>query len=248
MQNGQHCRDHLRESGVDALDTRMHGNPTITFCSRPMKLFYLPGSCALGPHIALEYSGLSYEVARVERGRPDPTYLAVNPLGRVPALVTATHGTITETPVVLSYIADVATDYALLPAIGTPERYQALRWMAYISSTVHPAFGRLWRAARFCHDPDCESSVEHAAAAQLADDFEHIDKHISNHRWIAGDHLSVADFHLFVFGRLGFRVTPSTRDYPGFYRHTMEIASLAATKSAMAQQGITLEGPATGPG
>jgi glutathione S-transferase len=69
-----------------------------------MKLFYLPGSCALGPHIALEYCGLAYEAVHVERGRQtDLAYLATNPLGRVPAMVTATHGTITEAPVVLSY-------------------------------------------------------------------------------------------------------------------------------------------------
>jgi glutathione S-transferase len=127
-----------------------------------MKLFYLPGSCALGPHIALEYCGLAYETARIERGRQtDPTYLAINPLGLVPALVTATHGTITEVPAILSYIADVATGHGLLPAIGTPDRYEALRWMAYLSSTLHPAFGRLWRAERFCDDADCKSSVEH---------------------------------------------------------------------------------------
>jgi len=52
-----------------------------------MKLFYLAGSCALGPHIALEHCGLSYEAVRVERGKQtDPAYLAINPLGRVPAL------------------------------------------------------------------------------------------------------------------------------------------------------------------
>jgi glutathione S-transferase len=70
-------------------------------------------------------------------------------------------------------------------------------------------------AARFCDDADCKSSVEHAAAAQLADDFDYIEKQLSNQRWIAGDHLTVADFHLFVFGRLGFRITQSTRDFPG---------------------------------
>jgi glutathione S-transferase len=214
-----------------------------------MRLFYLPGSCALGPHIALEYSGLTYESVRVERGRQtDPAYLAINPLGRVPALVTASHGTITEAPVVLSYIADVATGSGLLPAIGTPERYEALSWMAYISSTVHPALGRLWRAERFCDDASCESSVEHAAATQLANDFAHIDKHLSNRRWVTGDHLTAADFHLFVFGRLGLRLPTRTPDFSSFHRHTLEIASLVATQSAMAQQGITLEGPASGPG
>jgi glutathione S-transferase len=214
-----------------------------------MKLYYLPGSCALGPHIALEYSGLAYEAVRVERGRQtDPTYLAINPLGRVPTLVTATHGTITEAPIVLTYIADVATDHGLLPAVGTPERYDALRWMAYVSTTVHPALGRLWRAERFCDGAGCESAVERAAAEQLANDFAYIERHMSNRQWVAGNHLTVADFHLFVFGRLGLRLPTSTRDFPNLHRHTLEIASLPATQSAMAQQGITLEGPASGPG
>jgi glutathione S-transferase len=162
--------------------------------------------------------------------------------------VTATHGTITEVLAILSYIADVATGHGLLPAIGTPERYEALRWMAYLSSTVHPAFGRLWRAERFYDDSDCKSSVEHVAATQLTNDFAYIEKHLANQQWVAGDHLTAADFHLFVFGRLGLRLATSTRDFPSFHRHTLEIANLAVTKSAMAQQGIDLEGPPSGPG
>jgi glutathione S-transferase len=216
-----------------------------------MKLFYLPGSCALGPHIALEYSGLPHEVVRIERGRQtDPSYLATNPLGRVPALVTATHGTITEAPVVLSYVADIVPGLGLLPAVGTRERYEALQWMAYISTTVHPALGRLWRAARFCEDSSCEQTIERAAATQLADDFAYIERHMSNREWIVGDHLTVADFHLFVFGRLGLRLPEqaNTREFPNFHRHTLSIAGLQATQNAMAQQGIALEGPPSGPG
>jgi glutathione S-transferase len=179
-----------------------------------MKLYYLAGSCALGAHIALECSGLAYEAIRVERGKQtDPSYLAINPLGRVPALVTASHGTITEMPAVLSYIADMAPDRGLLPRVGTRERYEGLRWMAYLSSTIHPAFGRLWRAERFTGDATCISSVEQAAAAQLASDFAHIDKHIANNVWVAGTDFSVADFYLFVFGRLGFRLTTSTLNF-----------------------------------
>ena len=36
-----------------------------------MKLFYLPGSCALGPHIALEDRGLAYETAAHREGQAD---------------------------------------------------------------------------------------------------------------------------------------------------------------------------------
>jgi glutathione S-transferase len=192
---------------------------------------------------------LAYDAVRIERGKQnDPSYLAVNPLGRVPALATSTHGTITEAPVVLSYIADVVPALGLLPPVGAQERYEALQWMAYLSTTVHPALGRLWRAGRFCEDASCEETIERAAATQLADDFAYIEKHMSNREWIAGNHLTVADFHLFVFGRLGLRLPANTRDFPGFSRHTLKVAGMPATQKAMAQQGIALEGPRSGPG
>jgi glutathione S-transferase len=214
-----------------------------------MKLYYLAGSCALAPHIALELSGLAYEAARIERGKQsEQTYLAINPLGRVPALVTPDAGTITEVPAVLAYIADRAPELGLLPGVRSRERYDALRWMAYLASTVHPAFGRLWRPERFASDGACMSSVEQAAAKQLADDFAYIDRQMAETEWIAGPILSVADLHVFVFGRLGLRLTPSTREFPNFYRHTLSVAALAATARAMKQQGVALEGPKSGPG
>jgi len=99
----------------------------------------------------------------------------------------------------------MAPDRGLLPNVRTRERYEALRWMAYLSSTVHPAFGRLWRAEHFAGDAACIGSVEQAAAAQLASEFAHIDKHLANNKWVAGNDFSVADLYLFVFGRLGLR-------------------------------------------
>ena len=64
------------------------------------KLFYAPGTCALATHIALEEAGASYEAVRVDFGsqaQRTPEYLAINPKGRVPALVTES-GMLTETP------------------------------------------------------------------------------------------------------------------------------------------------------
>ena len=96
-----------------------------------MKLYYLAGSCALAPHIALEASGLPYQAVRIERGKQtDPEYLAVNLLGRVPALVTAGHGTITEVPAVLSFIADAAPNRCLTSCTATPAQGQQQKVLA----------------------------------------------------------------------------------------------------------------------
>jgi glutathione S-transferase len=120
---------------------------------------------------------------------------------------------------------------------------------------LHPWFdvprsvdcGRLWRAERFANAA-CSGCVEQAAATQLADDFAYIDKQIENRKWVTGAGFSVADLHLFVFGRLGLRLMPSMPDFPNFYRHTLSIAALAATMHAISQEGITFEGPKSGPG
>ena len=55
-----------------------------------LKLFYATGTCALASHIALKEAGADYETVRLDFGSNDqrkPEYLAINPKGRVPALV-----------------------------------------------------------------------------------------------------------------------------------------------------------------
>ena len=55
------------------------------------KLYYTPGTCALASHIALEDAGAPYEAVRISfktNQQNSPEYLAINPKGRVPSLVT----------------------------------------------------------------------------------------------------------------------------------------------------------------
>ena len=71
-----------------------------------LKLYYAPGTCALASHIALRggrrrLHAPSGSISRAT-SRHSPDYLAINPKGRVPALVTD-HGILTETPAILAY-------------------------------------------------------------------------------------------------------------------------------------------------
>ena len=81
------------------------------------KLYYAPGTCALASHIALEEAGASYTAERLDfknSQQTSPQYLAINPKGRVPALVTE-RGTLTETPAILAYIAQGFPQARLMP-------------------------------------------------------------------------------------------------------------------------------------
>ena len=72
-----------------------------------LKLYYVPGTCALASHIALQEAGAAYTAERLDfkaNQQNSPEYLAINPKGRVPSLVTD-RGILTETPAMLAFIA-----------------------------------------------------------------------------------------------------------------------------------------------
>ena len=82
-----------------------------------LRLYYATGTCALATHIALEEAGARYEAVAVDfrsQAQRSAEYLAVNPKGRVPALVTDS-GTLTETPALLCYVAQCFPQADLAP-------------------------------------------------------------------------------------------------------------------------------------
>ncbi len=91
--------------------------------------------------ILLDELGVDYElrVLNMKAGENrEPAYLAINPMGKVPAIV---HGgaLVTEQAAIFLYLADVFPQAGLAPAIGDPLRGPYLRWMVYYGSCFEPA-------------------------------------------------------------------------------------------------------------
>ena len=69
-----------------------------------LEFYYAPHTCALATHVVLEEAGATYSARRISfttKEQQSPAYLAINPKGRVPALVTD-RGILTETPAMRS--------------------------------------------------------------------------------------------------------------------------------------------------
>ena len=109
--------------------------------SRHVTLFHSPNTRSTGSLILLEELGADYELhvlnmkAGEQRGA---AYLAINPMGKVPALK---HGDalVTEQVAVFLYLADLYPEAGLAPAIGDPLRGPYLRWMTFYGSCFEPA-------------------------------------------------------------------------------------------------------------
>ena len=116
-----------------------------------IKLFYSPGACSLASHIVLEETGAPFEPVRValaEGAQRRPEYLAINPKGRVPALLTD-KGILTENIAILAYIAQIAPAARLAPLDDPFEFAQMQAFNSYLSSTVHVNHSHKGRGARW---------------------------------------------------------------------------------------------------
>ncbi|SDA44129.1 glutathione S-transferase N-terminal domain-containing protein [Sinorhizobium sp. NFACC03] len=165
-----------------------------------LKLFYAPGTCSLASHIALEEASADYEARRVDFSTAEqtkPDYLAVNPKGRVPALLTD-RGVITETPAILTYIAETNPAANLAPRGDAFAFAQLQSFMNYLCSTVHVAHAHGRRGARWADDPAAHEAMKAKVASNMAACFELIENTMLEGPFVLGETYSVADPYLFT--------------------------------------------------
>ncbi len=104
-------------------------------------LYYSPQTRATGTRVLLEELGAPYDLhvlnLKAEEQR-QPAYLAVNPLGKVPAIK---HGDalVTEQIAITIYLADLFPEAGLTPSLGDSMRGPYLRWIAYYGASFEPA-------------------------------------------------------------------------------------------------------------
>lgn len=107
----------------------------------PITLFYSPQTRATGARVLLEELNVPYElhVLNMKTGEQrQPAYLAINPLGKVPA-VRVGETLITEQGAIYLYLADLFPEAGLAPALTDPDRGAYVRWLFIYGSCFEPA-------------------------------------------------------------------------------------------------------------
>lgn len=108
--------------------------PRVTF-------FHAPQTRSGATRALFEELGVDYDMHVLNLKSGDtrkPDYLAVNPMGKVPAIRDG-DALVTEQPAIFLYLADLYPKAKLAPSIGDPLRGPYLRWMVYYGSCFEPA-------------------------------------------------------------------------------------------------------------
>ncbi|NJC05422.1 glutathione S-transferase [Sphingomonas kaistensis] len=208
-----------------------------------LKLFYSPGACSLVTHIALheaeaEHGAVRIDFAAGEQRTPD--YLAVNPHGRVPALVTD-EGTITENLAILGYLADRFGAPGSVPRGDAFKTAKAMQMLSWLSGTVHAtAFAALFRPARFTADESFHQGIKDGAHAALTSHFVELDD-LCGDGWLAGDEYTAADSYAAVFYRWARAAKFDLTLYPRWTGLVSRVVERPAVVRAIAHEGLKIE-------
>jgi glutathione S-transferase len=165
-----------------------------------LKLYHSPGSCALASHIALEEAGATYEAIRVDFGSGEQrsaAYLAINPKGRVPALVTD-RGILTETPAILAYIAQTFPEARLAPMEDAFAFARVQSFNSYLCSTVHVAHAHRMRGHRWADEPVAIAAMQRKVPQTVFESFDLIERTMFAGPWTMGADYTICDPYLFT--------------------------------------------------
>ena len=164
--------------------------------------YYAKSSAAYAPHILLEETGLKYKAVRIDfqtKEQQSPTYLKINPKGRVPALITE-KGILTETPAMLAYLAQIAPDQNLAPT--DPFEFAiAQAFNSYLASTVHVAHAHKHRGARWADDPLVHEAMRAKVTANMTEYAQMIEEHYLKGPFVLGDRFSFCDPYMALVTR-----------------------------------------------
>ncbi|MEO8124877.1 MAG: glutathione transferase GstA [Burkholderiales bacterium] len=200
-----------------------------------MKLYYSPGACSLSPHIALREAGLDFELVlastKTHKLADGTDYNTINPKGYVPLLELDNGERLTEGPVIVQYIADLAPASQLAPANGTMARYRLQEWLNFLTSEVHKGFSPLF-------NPATPEDYKPGAKARLADRLRWIDAQLEGKAYLMGDQFTVADPYLFTLTNWAQPVGLDISGFAHLGAFRARVAARPAVQAAMKAEGL----------
>ena len=204
-----------------------------------LKLYYVPETCSLASHIALIDANAPYEAVRMSfasRDQQKPEYLAINPKGRVPALLTE-NGVLTETPAMLAFIAQSFPVAKLAPA--DPFAFARVQsFNSYLCSTVHVAHAHRMRGHRWvdANDAAAIAAMQKKAPQSVTECFDLIERHLFAGPWVMGADYTICDPYLFTLAQWweSDHVDPSR--WPKLFAHRERMAARPGVQRAIAEE------------
>jgi glutathione S-transferase len=203
--------------------------------------YFASNACSLASHAVLEEVGIEFTPHMLNLGenqQRQPEYLAINPQGRVPALVI--DGTvITENPAILELLADLHPQAGLLPEAPIA-RARVRSYCNWIAASVHVMFAHNSRPARYVDDETMFDAIRAKGRAAFRVYLGEIDGYYQGRDFAFGDKLTIADFYSLVMWRWTRRVEIAVGTLPALDAAMLKLQQRPSVQRALTREGLPL--------
>jgi glutathione S-transferase len=161
-----------------------------------MKLYGTPPTRALRVLWLLRELDIECEIITVNMGIGEhlqPTFLALNPAGKLPVLVDGDL-VLTESAAIPLYLAEKCPNKGFIPA-KLADRAQMYRWIFFLVSEIEPPLWRIALHTRIYAETERLTREIPLATRDCKKMLAVLDQHMKDREFIVGDRLTVADFN-----------------------------------------------------
>jgi glutathione S-transferase len=192
-----------------------------------LTLYFAPGASSFAVHIALHEIGVPFEAKSMSFRNNDmrsAEFLKITPEGKIPKLMIEGRP-LTEVAGILFYLAKRFPEAGLLPHGDVEAEAQAISWMSFVASTLHPAR---------------RQGLDHVRQV-----YRIADQRLGQ-AWTLGAHYSIADIHLFrLYWRMFNSLHPAAGEFPNLDAHYARMmARPAVQRTIEVESAVGYELPA----
>jgi glutathione S-transferase len=201
-----------------------------------MKLYTMPNTCALAPHIVIKWAGLDIDVEVMPTGGSRlPAYLTINPHGKVPALQLDNDEILTEAAAILPFLAELAPRSAL-GGNDQLERARIAEALGFLVGEVHSDWTPHFAPQRYmAHEADY-AELERVTFERLGPQYAFLDAEMGRGPWMVLGRRTIADAYLYMLARTADLMPERLTHYPNLAAFRARLEQDSGVIAALAEQ------------
>jgi glutathione S-transferase len=205
------------------------------------KLYWARGTAAFAPHAVLEEAGATYEIVvlDLEKGEHQmPEYLALNPAGYVPTLVTGDGQVLTESAAITVALCERHAEAGLIPEPGAPGRDLFFCWLFYLAGEIQKAYKPYHYPQRFSTEPADAPNIRAQARRHLIDRWRIVEDRLADPSpFLLGSRFTAADIFLVMLATWFEPMEELLAQHPNIRRCFDLAAARPALRRVLASHG-----------
>jgi glutathione S-transferase len=183
----------------------------------PILFYGVPEGCSFGSIVALEWSGLPYQLCRIDM--PDvvssDVFRRINPVAETPSLRTADGRQVNQSMAILQHIGAHSPNSGLVPSQGTPGFDRFNEVLAFLNTDFFESFSPLWYALEHGLDGGDRRTVTAMGHHKVRKVHADLERMLGDGRWLTGAQRSAADAYFMGIARWNdFHQVLDRREFP----------------------------------